>query len=153
MIKFRLGDKVKIVGANVYENDSRIGEVATISNDWYDGNYSLSPSQGETSGVTFNYKSLERYKNTMNNLEVGDVIVDGDRNYDRKVIGLVTDSLANEFVVTEDMDSTHEIGVYTVDELIEDDWGIEGEVTEVTLQQVADNMGIDVSKLRIKGGE
>lgn len=142
MSKFKVGDRVKGTGG------CTAGRLATVTmltddEDSGEGVHFRRDDDGHTCWEpSYNFE-LDK---SLDNLSIDDVVVD-DCDQECTIAGV-----AGRMVFLEDSRG-HEAGVYTVKELKDGGWTVKGaepEVTELTLQQIADKLAMPVEQLRIK---
>ena len=157
---FKVGDIVKIIKRNRDNKtgtedwkikDGDVGKIGKITNCHTSGNWSGTytvKSEDETKYYGFfSPEELQVMSNTT--FEVGAILESEGYSADRKVLSVVFDSGDHELVVTEDLDGTYDVNVNRADDL-EEDWGLKSDIKEVTLEEVAKSLGIEVKNLRIK---
>jgi len=152
--KFRVGDRVRCIKSDSDEATGmgfELGKEFVVAKSAHYSRNCYFPEHGN--GVYEEY--LELAGKTLRTLRPGDIIYEPD-SFDpfrdmyeeRKVV------MANEdYVVTEDIwDSSNDLNVYTTGFLAEDEWVIKGNEApvEMTIKEIADKLGIDSSKLRVK---
>ena len=144
----KVGDKFRVIeNSNLYPFD--IGEVLFLRED-----------DGTDSPYFFNHKSdfqpiffsdLEPVTKTLRDMQPGDIIVDED-DKEAKVI----DVLPNSFLRSFWGDFSFTSCWHSFEEAEKTDWKIKGceedeeEMIEMTLDEVAELRGVDVSRIRIK---
>lgn len=158
MTKFKVGDRVKTRnGMGTVRNVQRGYPEYLVEHDnkrphLHDGNGIGDIAVPNNTGWWYGARSLELKEKTMDNLEVGDKLVSSDSwlTYTRKVVSIF-EYAGEKQIVTADSDDG-ELVISTVEQLRDDNWDIEKEeeLKEVTLEEIAKAMNVDVSKLRIK---
>jgi hypothetical protein len=140
MSKFKVGDRVKVIDEyfTILTNGS-IHFVSAVRGDGFIG------VDGATSGQ-WREERFVLVNPTLDNLSEGDVVVD---DYDHEhTVGAIVGSI----ILLVDPDG-HAVGPYTAKELKDNDWTVksaEPELTEVTLEQIAEKFGKPVSSIRVK---
>ena len=113
---------------------------------------------GQDKSVTDGHKDLETYEKTLDNLEVGDVLVDEDGCF-TKVFGVCEQVVFTTSCVeeVEDLIRHHLVYTWSVAEMKQRGFTIyqpEEEIVDgdviVTLDEIAKLKGVDVSKIKIK---
>lgn len=153
-LKFKAGQKVKVVSnpdPSIRPKRAMVGKVCEIK--YIDeSRRRLYAVWDENKSIYwwFGESDLQAINRTLDDLEVGDILVDDDGD-ETKVLGVLGEvifrSRINEFGV---------FGIgYTVTELKDEGFKLKQEeqpedTTELTLKEVADKFNIDVDKLRIK---
>jgi len=143
---FKVGDRVKLVrGSSDYYNISKVGESVGIivreGSGW-------SGPVVEVDGKETNWKNgdFELVSKTLKDAVAGDILTKKDYSFDRKVLASF-EHKGEHYLVTADTDddsfNTEDIDSY-------EGWTFKGDVVEVTLEEIAEKMGINVSNLRIK---
>lgn len=158
MRKYKVGDKVVVKSDlhegrdySVYVNDdmaSKKGSTVTITELRYNGlGYRIE-------GMTEDWRDdmFEGLEDPFANLKPGDIISSETCEDKYLVLGIYADG---EKVALADLyDDSLDHRMKTIEQLRDGYWvkgrKPEEEVTELTLQEVADKVGVDVSKLRIK---
>lgn len=80
----------------------------------------------------------------MDNLKIGDVLVNHDYDYNRNVL-LITSG----YVITVDLDESGDTHALSPEQLIEKGWKLKDtpKVTELTVAEVAKRLGLDEVKI------
>lgn len=140
MSKFKVGDKVIYKGKKAVVNYTYNGYDWGIEIEFEDGEVCLVGNTEVRQG------EVKLYKKSLDNLEVGDVLV---RNGQERAVLAVVDKLVA--LSYWDMPDEH-YEWYTVAELRKSGMKLKDseEITELTLEEVAELKGIPVEKLRIK---
>lgn len=148
MNKFKVGDRVKITKEQHSTCNLQKGDVGVIA----DINTNNAPYVYRVKGLKnwacMGEDDMQLRNKSLDNLEVGDVLVDCAR-YERTVLAIVGKLVA---LSQGNRPETH-YEWYTVAELKETSYKLkdsEEEITELTLEEVAELKGIPVEKLRIK---
>lgn len=144
MSKFKKGDRVRVID----RRSPNYGCVLTIK-DWSFGtlNFDTSGYPIEGSSIlknpqknVFQEHQLERMEKTMDNLEIGDILVRDGRDYGRRVIGLLEDG---KVVVTRDTDD-EDVAANTLEDIRHECWKLQTEVKEMTVADIAKALGHEV---------
>jgi len=140
----KVGDKFRVIEENGYLS---VGEIITLEND--DGTvFPFFWTADKSDYYCIPFSKLEPYPKTVRDAQVGDVVIDEDGEECmvlEKLQNSVSLSLANDFKKTGG-------DLYTFDQL--EEYYIlkdapEVEKTVLTMSQIAEKFGVDVSKLKI----
>lgn len=153
MAKFKVGEKVRVIGKSTgYSKFSKpfVGYVTHVGP--YlggGGDYSVDdrPYSGEASGNFYKEMDLEKYEMKFADLNVGDKFT-STYGTEYSVIASI-----NEHVIIA-MEKDGEEGIIFTDaEFKNNDYTIKTEgddVKEVTLEEIAEQFGVDVSNIRVR---
>lgn len=158
MRKYKVGDKVVVKSDlhqghdySIYVNDDmarKKGEAVTITELHYNGlGYRVE-------GMTEDWRDdmFECLEDPFTNLKPGDIISSEGSEDKYLVLGVYNDG--DKVALADLYDDSLDHRMKTMEQLRDGYWvkghKPEEEVTELTLQEVADKVGVDVSKLRIK---
>lgn len=140
-MKFKVGDTViALEDTNGITKDNEY----VVAGEWGESIHLVDDDGDDRTRPADEYKLKEK---TMDNLQNGDVLENADYNYDREVQGTI-----GKVVIVTDTDDDN-AAFYAPKQLTQDGWklkGTEPELTEVTLQEVADKLNVPVEQLRIK---
>lgn len=136
-MKFKIGDKVRVIN----KEDEYYDQVGVITGKdiscWYDWKVTFN------SGRSFyDEDELIKEKNMFN---AGDVVVNNSGSK-RKVLAVVDELTA----LSNTANFNYFNGWYTKKELEECGYKLASEETTLSMQEVADKLGVDVDKLKIK---
>lgn len=143
----KVGDKFKVIDGN--ENSThnyyRLGEIITLVEDDGSSNPFFQRKSGDR--ICTSFRSLEPYKKDLDNLEVGDILIDNEGN-ERMVLGI--SDLVFHMSSEDDLDVAY--GNFTLAEFKRDGWRLKEEEkkVELTLDEVAEKFGVDVNLLKIR---
>lgn len=153
-LKFKAGQKVKVVSNSdpcIKSKQLMVGKVCEIK---FIDNSDIYPysvwNEDKSNWWWFIESDLQAVERTLDDLEVGDILVNGDE--ERKVLGLLESLIFTSDNI--DFDSASST-VWTVKQLKIHGWSLKQEeqpedTTEISIQEIADKFNIDVDKLRIK---
>lgn len=147
--QFKIGQKVKVVASTYGDTSAKCSMVDGIYKVCeYDANDNSYRVGNDNQLHWFNASDLRPVEKTWETLEQGDVLVNGNRDFDLVVQGLVGEVI---IAVSKD-DNMARVGSTT--ELKDNGWKIkdatEPETVELTLSDIAKKFDIPVEKLRVK---
>ena len=153
MAKYKVGQQVKIISDHNYNgtqtiNQSAVGKIGTVEKNDYSRSYPYSISFNDSSSSIFFESDLAPVVKTLETLEVGDVVLDEDK--DERTVLVV---LPNLYGLSYGNDPKGFSSWHTLHELQEEYTlkdTTEPVVTELTLEAIAEKFGLPVDEIRIK---
>ena len=140
----KVGDKFRVIEGN---DDFKLGEIITLKKD--DGtNYPFFWNEQKSDSYCIHFSNLEPVTKTVRDAQVGDVVVSNNKiRYERMVLergqSTVIVSYADDFNIAG--------SILTLNEL-EKNYTLKAEPVEqtvLTMNEIAEKFGIEVSKLKI----
>jgi len=150
--KYKVGDKVKVrsdlVDRQRYGTDTYVegfmgeylGKEIVIHEVTHNGKYRVKESD-----MNFTDEML-----VDGPLAIGEILTNNDRAYDLKVVAVIKNSKDELYIVAEDQDGTHDLRMNSLENLEEAGWALVPEVTELTLEQIAEKFNLSVDQIRVK---
>ncbi len=148
MSKFKVGDRVRVVAHTRITYHSKIGITGIVKKiqNSTETNYPITVVRDtDNENEDFNEKDLELAEKTLEDLEVGDTLVDEDGD-EVKILGIKKSYILSAWGNCDEDDE------WTIKELQQNGFKFKSPSTEtvLTLQEVADKFNCDVKQLRIK---
>lgn len=144
MIQLNPGDRVRRI--NMPWDLMKVGDIGTVrSVSKHGANVWLK----EYPGITFSTSNLEKIMKSLDTpetLEHGDVLVNEDFDYRRRIV----QGVIGQAIITIDDESSQTALVLSPTELKDNGWQLEEDTTEVSVEQIAEKFNVPVDKLRIK---
>ena len=153
MAKYKVGQRVKLIGNHYTDgtqvsNQSIVGKIGTVEQNDFSNSYPYLIRFSDSSCNSFIESDLAPFVKTLETLEVGDVVLDADK--DERTVLVV---LPNLYGLSYGSDPKSFANWYTLHELQEEYTlkdATEPVFTELTLKAIAEKFGLPVDEIRIK---